>query len=222
MKKFLLAAVAGVFAVASGFAHMVMVVPTKDSKAVTVVFSDSLEPDENVPIDKIAALKLRAVTGGKLMDVEHKVDRNALTATLPADATVVFGTVTYGLFGKDQPALLVYHPKAVLGGATGKAATAGEKAVAELVPVADGGKMKFQFLVGGKPAAEADASVTLPDGKKEKVKTDKDGFTPAFDSAGRYALSVKHVETKPGEMGGKKYDQVMHYATLVADTPAKK
>lgn len=221
MKKFLLAAVAVAFAAATGFAHMVMAVPAKDGKAVTVVFSDSLEPDENVPIEKIAGLKLHAVAGGKVTAVEHKADKHALTAALPADAKVVFGSVTYGLYGKDKPSLLVYHPKAVLGGATGKEATAGEKAVAELVPVADGGKVKFQFLVGGKPAADAEASVTLPDGKKEKVKTDKDGFTPAFEAAGRYAVSVKHVEMKAGEVDGKKYDQVTHYATLVADSPKK-
>jgi hypothetical protein len=82
--------------------------------------------------------------------------------------------------------------------------------------------VKFQFLVGGKPAADADGSVTLPDGKKEKVKTDKDGFTAAFDATGRYAVYLKSVEAKAGEHDGKKYEQVTHYATLVADTPAKK
>jgi hypothetical protein len=134
----------------------------------------------------------------------------------------VYGSVTYGLYGKDKPGLLVYHPKAVLGGATGKDATAGEKAVAEVVPVADGKKVKFQFLVGGKPAAEAEGNVTLPGGKKEKVKTDKDGFTAAFDAAGRYAVYLKHTEAKAGEHDGQKYEQVMHYATLVADSPATK
>ena len=223
MTRFLLSAALLAFAALTATAHMVMVVPAKDAKAVTVVFSDDLEPDENVPIEKIAGLKLHAVAGGKATAVEHKTDKHSLTATLPADAKVVFGTVTYGLFGKgEKPALLVYHPKAVLGGVTGKDATAGEKAVAEIVPVADGGKVKFQFLVGGKPTADAEGSVTLPDGKKEKLKTDKDGFTAAFDAAGRYAASLKHLETTAGEYDGKKYEQVTHYATLVADAPAKK
>jgi uncharacterized GH25 family protein len=217
MTRFLLSATLLAFALATASAHMVLVVPAKDAKAVTVVFSDSFEPDENVPIEKIAGLKLHAVVGGKAAAVEHKADKHSLTAVLPADTTVVFGSVTYGLYGKDKPALLIYHPKAVLGGATGKGATAGEKAAAEVVPVSDGGKVKFQFLVGGKPTADAEGSVTLPDGKKEKVKTDKEGFTESFDAAGRYAVSVKHVETKSGEVDGKKYEQVTHYATLVAD-----
>lgn len=222
MTRFLLSAALLAFTVTTASAHFVYVVPAKDAKAVTVVFSDGLEPDEDVPIEKIAALKLTAVVGGKESAVEHKVDKHSLTATLPAEAKVVYGSVTYGLYGKDKPALLVYHPKAVLGGATGKDATAGAKAVAEVVPTADGGKVKFQFLVGGKPTADAEGSVTLPDGKKEKVKTDKDGFTPAFDAAGRYAVYLKHTEAKGGEQDGKKYEQVTHYATLVADSPAKR
>jgi uncharacterized GH25 family protein len=215
--RFLLSAALLAVAVATASAHFVYVVPAKDAKSVTVVFSDDLEPAEGVPVEKIAALKLTAIAGGKETPVEHKADKHALTAALPADAKVVYGSVTYGLYGKDKPALLIYHPKAVLGGATGKDATAGGKAVAEVVPAADGGKVKFQFLVGGKPAADAEGSVTLPDGKKEKVKTDKDGFTAAFDAAGRYAVYLKHTEAKAGEHDGKKYEQVTHYATLVAD-----
>lgn len=221
MTRFLFSLVAAAVVAATAQAHFVYVVPAKDAKAATVVFSDSLEPDEDVPIAKVAALKLTARAGGKDVAAEHKTAEHSLAVTLPADCTLIYGTVTYGLYGKDKPGLLVYHPKAVFGGATGKEATAGEKAVAEVVPVADGGKVKFQFLVGGKPAAEAEGSVTLPDGKKEKVKTDKDGFTAAFDAAGRYAVYLKHVEAKADEHDGKKYEQVTHYATLVADTPAK-
>jgi len=216
------AAVALALTVAFATAHMVYVVPAKDAKTATIVFSDSLDPDEEVPIEKIKALKLTAVAGGKAAAVEHKTEKHSLSATLPADTKLVYGSVTYGLFTRgEKPALLVYHPKAILGGATGKDATVGEKAATEIVPVADGGKVKFQFIVSGKPVAEADVNVALPDGKKEKVKTDKEGFTPAFDAAGRYAVYAKHVETKAGEVDGKKYEQVSHYATLVADAPAK-
>src|SRR6185436_19928141 len=153
----LLSAVALAFTFALATAHMVYVVPAKDAKTVTVVFSDSLDPDEEVPIEKIAALKLTAVAGGKAVAVEHKTEKHSLSATLPADTKLVYGSVTYGLFTRgEKPALLVYHPKAVLGGASGKDATIGEKAVAELVPVADGGKVKFQFVVSGKPVADAE------------------------------------------------------------------
>lgn len=221
MTRFLLSVTLLAFTALSAQGHFVYVVPAKDAKVATVVFSDDLEPDEDVAIEKVATLKLTARAGGKDTPAEHKTEKHSLAVTLPADCTLVYGSVTYGLYGKDKPGLLVYHPKAVFGGATGNEATAGEKAVAEVVPVADGGKVKFQFLVGGKPTADAEGSVTLPDGKKEKVKTDKDGFTAAFEATGRYAVYLKSVEAKAGEHDGKKYEQVTHYATLVADTPAK-
>jgi uncharacterized GH25 family protein len=65
--------------------------------------------------------------------------------------------------------------------------------------------------------ADSEGSVLLPDGKKEKLKTDKDGYTAAFEGSGRYAVWLRHVETKAGEHDGKKYEEVRHYATLVVD-----
>ena len=218
MRQSLLALLASAVAAVTGFAHFVYVVPAKDAKSVVIVFSDSLDPDENVPVEKIAGLKLTARANGKDAAVECKAGKHELTATLPAGTTLAFGTVTYGLTTKgDKPSLLVYHPKAVLGGATGKDATAGEPAVLEVVPVSAGGKVKFQLLAAGKPVADAEGSVLLPDGKKEKLTTDKDGCTAAFAGAGRYAVWLRHTVAKAGESDGKKYDEVKHYATLVAD-----
>lgn len=221
MSRFLLSAALLAVAAVSSSAHFVYVVPAKDGKTVTVVFSEGLEPDENVPVEKIAGLKLSARVAGNDVAVESKTTEHALTAPVPDGATLVYGRVTYGLYGKpDSKTLLVYHPKAVVGGTTGKAATVGDKAAVEVVPVADGEKLKFQFLVGGKPAADAEGSVMLPDGSSQKVTTDKDGLTPAFESTGRYAVYLKHTEPKGHTEDGKTYD-VSHYATLVADSPAK-
>ncbi len=218
MRRFLLSLLASAAAVATGFAHFVYLVPAKDGQTVTVVFSDSLDPDENVAIDKIASLKLTARVGGTDTPVECKTGKHELTAALAADAKVAFGTVTYGLSTRgDKPSLLVYHPKAVRAGATGKEATVGEKAAVEVVPVSADGKTRFRLLAGGKPVADAEGSVLLPDGKKEKLTTDADGFTAAFAGAGRYAVWLRHTEAKAGEADGKKYDEVKHYATLVAD-----
>jgi hypothetical protein len=218
MLRFLFALLASAAVAATGFAHFVYLVPAKDGKTVTVVFSDDLKPDENVAIDKITSLKLTARVTGKDTLVECKTGKHAMTAAIVTDAKVVFGTVTYGLTTRgDKPSLLVYHPKVVLAGATAAEATIGEKAVAEVVPVSAGGKTKFRLLVGGKPVADAEGSVLLPDGKKEKLKTDKDGCTAEFAGAGRYAVWLRHTEAKAGEADGKKYDDVKHYATLVAD-----
>ena len=198
-------------------AHMVYVVPAKDGGAITVVFSDSLEPDEKVKMDKLAGLKLIARTDGKDVPVEYTKADHSFAAKLPKGASVVYGTVAYGLLSRsEKPTLLVYHPKAVLAGAGLKSATVGEAAAQEIVPVTEAGKTRFQLLAKGKPVAAAEGTVVLPDGTKEKVTTDKGGYTPGFEQTGRYAAYLKLTEAKAGEHDGKKYEEVRHYATLVA------
>jgi uncharacterized GH25 family protein len=200
-------------------AHMVYVVPSADGKTLIVVFSDSLDPDEKVTTDKLAGLKLTGRTAdGKPVAVECKREAHQFTATVPTGTKIVSGEVTYGLLTKsEKPTLLVYHPKAVLAGTSGDKATVGESAALEVVPVVEGGKTRFRLLAKGKPVANSEGSVLLPDGAKEKVTTDKDGYTTAFDKPGRYAVWFRHAEVKASEHDGKKYEEVRHYATLVAD-----
>jgi uncharacterized GH25 family protein len=216
---FTLAAIAATAAPAA--AHFVFVVPAKDGKTATVVFSDDLEPDENVPVEKIAGLKLTGVAaGGATAPVECKPGKHCLTADLgPAAPPVVYGTVVYGLMSRKdtKPALLVYHPKAVRAGATGPAAAVGAAAMLEVVPVTAAGQTRFQLLAAGQPVADAEGSVLKPDETKAKVKTDAAGFTPAFDGVGRYVVWLRHTAAKAGAHDGKAYDEERHYATLVVD-----
>lgn len=218
MNRLILSIVALAACAAAAHAHMVYLVPAKDGRSMTVVFSDSLEPDEKVKMDKLAGLKLFARADGKDAPVEYTKGDHSFAAKPPKGASVVYGTAVYGLLSKsDKPTLLVYHPKAVLGGATADAATVGEAAALEIVPVGEAGKTRFRLLAKGKSVAAAEGTVVLPDGAKEKVTTDKDGYTPGFDKTGRYAAYLRLTETKSGEHGGKKYEEVRHYATLVAD-----
>jgi uncharacterized GH25 family protein len=225
MIRIILAATVLALAAVTANAHFVFVVPTKDAKGVTVVFSEDTEPDDAVDIGKVAGLTLTGrFAGGKGAAVECKAGKHSLTAELAqGDPQCVYGTVTYGLMSRKdaKPALLVYHPKAVFAGCDPKLAVVGEKAALKVVPTTEVGKTRFQLLAQGKPVAEAEGSVLLPDGKKEKVKTDKDGFTAAFAQAGRYAVWLRRVEAKAGDHDGTKYEEVRHYATLVADAPAK-
>ena len=218
MRRFLLSLLPSAVAVTTGFAHFVYVVPAKDGKTVTVVFSEDLNPDEAVAIEKIASLKLTGVANGQETIVACKTGKHELNAVLAADTKVAFGSITYGLMSRgDKPSLLVYHPKALLAGASEKEATIGAKAALEVVPVTADGKTKFRLLAAGKPVADAEGSVLLPDGKKEKLKTDKDGYSTVFAGAGRYAVWLRQTEAKAGEHDGKKYEEVKHYATLVTD-----
>lgn len=218
MTRLLFAVAAVAAAPLLAHAHMVYVVPAKDGQSITVVFSDSLDPDERVKMDKVAGLKLVARIDGKDAAVECNRDDHSFTAKLTKTPATVQGTAVYGLLTRsEKPTLLVYHPKAVFAGTDAKAATVGEAAALEIVPVTESGKTRFRLLAKGKPVAESEGTVLLPDGKKEKVKTDADGYTPAFEQTGRYAAYLKLNEVKAGEHDGKKYEEVRHYATLVVD-----
>jgi uncharacterized GH25 family protein len=214
-----------VFATLTAQAHFVFVVPdAKDPAKAVVVFSDELAPDEAVTMEKIAAIKLK-VRGadGKTTDATFKADKHSFAVAVPGDGPrVVSGSVNYGVMqkGDAKPFLLAYHPKAIAGAVPADGGK-GTVAAAELVPTVAAGKVKFQLLGNGKPVADAEATVMLPDGKSEKVKTDKDGFTKEFTGAGRYGVWVRFTEAKAGELDGKKYEEVRHYPTLVLEVPAK-
>jgi hypothetical protein len=208
-------------------AHFVFLVPdAKDPAKALVVFSDDLDIDTDVTTEKIAKIKLKVQdAAGKLTDATHVVEKHCLKVEVPGTGSrVVFGSVNYGVMqkGDAKPYLLAYHPRAVVGPIPANGGKA-DSLPAQVLPVVAGGKVKFQLVsAGGKPVADAEATVILPEaGKKEKSKTDKDGFTKEFTGAGRYGVWVKHTDATPGELDGKKYDEARHYATLVVDVPAK-
>lgn len=216
---FLTAATAIAFAVTAS-AHFVFVIPTKDAKSVQVVLSDELEPDDGVEVAKIAGTKLTVVTAdGKSASLPTTKGEHALTAVIPTDARIISGSCEYGVMarGDAKPYLLMYHPKTVFAGCDEKTATLGAAAVVEIVPSGTSGKMAFLVLAAGKPVADAEVNLMLPDGKKEKVKTDKDGKTKVFAATGRYGAWAKVTEAKAGTLGDKKYEEARHYATLVVD-----
>ena len=205
--------------------HFVFVVPDeKDPAKALVVFSEELDPDSAVTMEKIGGLKLQVRdAGGKTTDVSFEKGKHSFTAKVPGNGSrVVFGSVAYGVLqkGDAKPFLLLYHPKAIIGAVPADGGKI-SGSVAELVPVVGGGKVKFQLLASGKPVAGAEVTVYLPTGDREKVKTDKEGFTREFAGAGRYGVWTRYAETTAGERDGKKYEELRHYPTLVVDVPAK-
>jgi len=201
--------------------HFAFIVPEGKGETARVIFSDDLSPDTNVNIEKIANTKLTLRdSGGKESALEWKKGEGFYAVNVPGTGTrVVYGITDYGVLqkGEGKPFKLTYCPKAIIGTATAKEATVGEKLELEIIATGAPGKTKFQVLYAGKPAPELEVSVLIPDAAKKAVKTDKEGFTPEIDARGRVGVVAKRIETKTGEHAGKKFDEVRTYANLVCD-----
>lgn len=213
------ALVVGLFAAAGAHAHFPFVVPDAKGESAKVVFSDALEPDTNVPIEKIANTKLTLRdAAGKEAPLEFKKAEGFLAVNVPgAGDRVVYGVTDYGVLqkGDTKPFKLVYYPKAVIGAPA--AAPLGAGAALDVAAEGTSAKVRFRVLAAGKPVADSEVTVMLPAGGKKAVTTDKDGYTPPFEGAGRYGVVAKLIEAKAGEHSGKKFEEVRHYATLVCD-----
>jgi uncharacterized GH25 family protein len=220
MMRTLGAAVVGLLAAAAAQAHFAYIVPDADGAKAKVVFSDTLEPDTNVKIEKIANTKLTLRdAAGKDSPLAWTPGEGFYAVNVPGSGPrTVFGVTEYGVLAKgdSKPYLLAYYPKAVIGGA---AKPVGAKL--ELAVAGESGKTRFQVLAEGKPVAGAEYSVLVPGAGKKAGKTDPDGFTEVFAANGRYGVYTKQVVAKGGEYNGKRYEEARSYATLVADVPAK-
>jgi hypothetical protein len=211
-----------IFAVSVAEGHFPFIVAEEKGESAKVIFSDQLEPDTNVNIEKLAGTKLALRDAkGKDTPLDWKKGEACYIVAIPGGGNrVVYGVTNYGVLqkGEDKPFMLIYYPKAILGDATAKEATIGEKLPLEIVAVGSPGKTRFQVLVAGKPAANIEVTVMLPgDAGQKPATTDKEGMTPAFEATGRYGVYARHIEMKSGDFGGKQYDAVRSYATLVCD-----
>lgn len=201
--------------------HFPFILPEGKGDTAKVVFSDDLAPDPMVKIEKLENTKLTLRdAAGKESPLSWKAGEGFYAVTVPgAGDRVVYGVTDYGVLqkGDAKPFKLTYYPKAVIGSATAKTATVGEKHPLEIVAAVAAGKVKFRVLAAGKPLPDSEVTVILPDAAKKTAKTDKEGFTPEYEGAGRFGVVAKQIEAKAGEHMGKKYDEVRNYATLVCD-----
>lgn len=201
-------------------AHFPFVVPDAGGTTAKLVFSESLTPDDEVDILLAAGTKLTIRGGdGKDLPLTLTPGRHVLTLETPGAGTrVIRGIADLGVIqrGQGKAHHLVYHPKTILGDAFSAGVSA--DVPVELLPVGRPGAVQLELRIHGKPASDAEIAVLLPHGKEERVKTGPDGRTPAFADLGRYGAWARHWIDQPGQAGGKAYEQVRHYATLVFDT----
>jgi uncharacterized GH25 family protein len=212
---------------ATATAHFVFIVPESANKA-RVVFSDSLAPDKNVSVEKIAGTTLlmrdaRGKASPKAWALVWTKGENSYAIEIPGTGSrVVYGVTDYGVVqkGSAKPYLLRYYPKALVGPIPEDGGKLGKHQDVEIVPVVSGGKVAFEVLAHARPVADAEVHVLQKSGA-EKLITDAKGRTKAVEVKGQCGVYVRHVEKKAGKVGGKDYDEVRQYATLVFDPAGK-
>jgi len=178
--------------------------------------------------EKLAKAKLycRAADGmqseiaTKSIDTEERV---GLIGALKDEKSPVLQTSQqYGIYGT---ALLKYHSKHIRGKSADEINAAGtsKELRLEIVPNVQGEEVELAVLWDGKPLADAEVTIPLADKDPIVQKTDKEGkvtFKPqAGGIIGAYASTMEKDQT--GELDGKPYKGVMHYATLTFELPVK-
>lgn len=212
--------------VSAAYAHFPYVVPKAEGAKVEVVFSDSLEADKKVPIDRISKTTLFWVNAtNKPIALDWTKGEHSLLADLPGrEAQVIGGVSDYGFHQskhtQNKPVWLKYYPKAILGPVSAsETARLGDKVPLEILPVVSGGSITFQARLKGKPLADAEFGVLVPgEPAGQKIMADEKGLLAVrFDKPGRYGVRVAYFEPSIGELDGNKYEEIRHYATLVLD-----
>lgn len=219
-------------------AHFVWILPSTNPKELgkaEVVFSDELASDSAVPIKKIAGteLFLRGADGQKTKVKSTEGKASLVVGADIKEPQVLAGLTKYGVLKKaqDEPFLLIYHSKAILGWPfTAECCQPWHALALEIVPVLEGTGTKthvagVRVFWQGKPLAKAEVillgtkDVPPIDGPTDAQGYFKEGFA-ANKEPGLHGLRVVHKEAKAGEVDGKKYAEVRHYATLVWASPA--
>jgi len=229
MKRFLFPGLVLLLAAVPVQAHFVFLVPSAPGAAknsAQMVFSDNPKPDPNPKLlEKITQTELFVRDGkGKYQTAKHRIDKDVIQVDVPASGTyLVAGTCKYGVTqrGQDEPFLLLYHPKAYVGlplsGPPSKEFLERcERLPLEIEPVPEARKLTLRVLWQGKPLEGAEVVVLGLEGKESEGKTDKDGlFALEKMPSGRLVgIRARHEEKKQGELEGKKYQSIRHYATL--------
>ena len=197
-------------------AHFIWLAPQKNG-SVQMVFSDSLEPDANVPITKIAQAQVFARDAKGTLDVKktEAKDHYLLEASSKLDGHEVGGVCVYGVLAKKgDPYLLNYYAKTSIGrrAKADKVPAGWSKLPLEILELAPG---KFVVHYQGKPASEVELIALLPGDESRELTQKKDG---SFDlgkvpAAGWIGMRARYIEKKEGELKGAKYKEIKHYST---------
>jgi len=184
-----------------------------------VYFSEVAEPGEPELLKLVAAAKVWQLDGGGAKKLNLKRGQDSLVGAIDKKnaGNLFLLRHPFGVFARGDKAInLNYYAKTgpELGSEVWSASTVKQLAF-DIFPKAKGDSVELTVRWKGKPAEGAEVSIAGPGFKAIDVKTDPQGkadFTPA--KSGLYSIRAKLVENKSGELDGKAYNSIRHYATL--------
>lgn len=223
LASLLLASLAG-----SASAHFLWIVSgdTSPDGKVHVYFSESATPDDASLLEKVDGLKVwslapRGMRGAKFDDVavgRKDKTEESFRGEAPKGSAAVGLTHDYGVMTRGNATFLLRYsakayPTALPG--TWQAIGDAEKVAFEIVPKWVGGKLQLTALVKGKPLSGAEFAVGGAGLEETKHTADSEGrvvVEPTKD--GVLSARAKQTIEEKGELDGKAYPEIRHYATI--------
>ncbi len=150
----------------------------------------------------------------KLVKQDHFV-------TLAGTTPLVGARLDYGVLDKGESGKafnLIYHIKSA--DSLASAAKSADMPIEIFASRHSNTEVKIKVLWNGKPAPEAEVVYGCQKAKETTTKTDSKGEAVLAGILPNKVLFVRSfaAEAKKGELNGKKYETIRHYATLAAPT----
>jgi N-acetylneuraminic acid mutarotase len=203
------------------WAHFAWLVISPNGKQVEIYFSESATENDPDLLDYVAQSKLWRVAGDQTTPLEVKQTDEAVSSALDgAESAKSLIVLRHGLGVVERGGatfLLNYYAKTGPGIESGVWENVASQKVVDLdiVPKQVGQKVQLNVVWKGKPRQGAEVVVSGPGIDDSTQTSDGSGvvtFTPG--DSGLYSIRARHIEKQSGEVDGKKYDSVRHYATL--------
>ena len=207
------------FVPAAASAHFLFVLPpAANSQQMPLVWSDGPAADPKISAESLIGGVAKKFDGtwAELPLEASKAD--GVWRTINASgAKVVTAKAEYGLVNRGEGHVLLVRYFAKWSNAV-EATPAESTLTVELTAVRGSGGFHFVATQGSKPLANTDVTVYEPNsGKTRTVKTDAQGKTPTFSTAGPYAARVFWNDATGGEYEGRKYRGTYYYSTLTTE-----
>jgi hypothetical protein len=194
-------------------------------RSAEVYFSEIADAGDPTYIDKIAHTELWMQTApGEFRSLKVRKGADRLRAYLPGTgSTAVIGQCEYGVLARPNqtPFLLRYYPKAVAGKPEelNRLKPRSDTRL-EIMATFNEDSIEFAVLGEGKPIPNAlftTVDVNLANEEFSANEAGRATWTPP--SPGKYSVYVRRYLKEPGDIAGKRYEEIREFATLAFTWP---